>query len=147
MCRLRSERTLGADYAADASAMRACGLRSDHALGRNGTAARSTVSRDRLRGKHALGRDRLPACSATDPSDTTRKITSDDCLAATSPGERHRARDKTGTCRDRAGGYDSGDAVRSVHRGNSCFKFFLLVGKVGGAIPPQTENCKYFAPR
>ena len=42
---------------------------------------------------------------------------------------------------------DGGDAVRSVHRGNRCFKFFVLVGKVGGAIPPQTENCKYFAPR
>jgi hypothetical protein len=42
---------------------------------------------------------------------------------------------------------DSGDAVRSVFRGNCCFKFYLLVGKVGGSIPPETENCKYFAPR
>jgi hypothetical protein len=42
---------------------------------------------------------------------------------------------------------ESGNAARSVFHGNCCFKCYLLVGKVGGSIPPQTENCKYFAPR
>jgi hypothetical protein len=41
----------------------------------------------------------------------------------------------------------AGDAVQSRHRRNCCRKFYQMTGKVGAAIPPGTESCKYFALR
>jgi hypothetical protein len=42
---------------------------------------------------------------------------------------------------------NSGDAVQSRHRRNCCRKFHQLTGKIGAAIPPGTESCKYFEAR